>query len=257
MARPIAVRAEIVGRLHQARAEMTLPEAIDDDPRASADAADRQPAGEFACAVDWHVGGEFRLIVRRPGCSAAADRRGSTCSPTRRAAAREWACASTCRSRSRESSRACGGSESSSASNSACIFTRSSPVFVRSTSFSSSISPLIRFVSASQACLLRGRGERDVVLLRRGEVGLQAVVVLLRNRLQLVVVAAGTADREPEKRGADDVGPLGQHFVATERDLRIARVAPDGAEAMKDRRGQARRDPAEPISSPAICSATN
>lgn len=87
--------------------------------------------------------------------------------------------------------------------------------------------------------LFGGRREDKVVLLGRGEVCLQAVVVLLRDRLQFVIVAASTPDGQAENRRADDVGPLGEHFVAAERDVGIPRVAPHWAKPMKDRCGQA------------------
>ena len=81
---------------------------------------------------------------------------------------------------------------------------------------------------------LRGGRERNVVLLRRREVGLQPVVIALQNRIELVVVTTRAADRQPEKRRADNVRALGEHLVATERDLGIARVAPHRAEAVKN-----------------------
>ena len=89
---------------------------------------------------------------------------------------------------------------------------------------------------------------------RRRQVGLEPVVILLRDRLELVVVAAGAADRQAEERGADDVGPLGEHFVAAERDLGVPGVAPDRAEPVEDRRGLAARGRPGAISSPASCS---
>ena len=77
------------------------------------------------------------------------------------------------------------------------------------------------------------------MLLGRRQVRLEPVVVFLRDRLELVVVAAGTADRQPEERRADDVGPLGQDLVAAERDLGVAGVPPHRAEPVEDRRGLA------------------
>ncbi len=77
------------------------------------------------------------------------------------------------------------------------------------------------------------------MLLGRRHVGLEPVVVFLRDRLELVVVAAGTADRQTEERRADDVGPLREHLVAAEGDLGIARVSPHRAEPVEDRRGLA------------------
>jgi hypothetical protein len=86
--------------------------------------------------------------------------------------------------------------------------------------------------------LVRGRSQRNIVFLGRREVGLQPVVILLRDRLQLVVVAAGAADRHPQECSADDVGPLGQHLVAGQGDLRIAGVAADRPQPVEDAGGE-------------------
>ena len=76
-------------------------------------------------------------------------------------------------------------------------------------------------------------GQDEIVLARAGQKRLEAVVILLRNRIVLVVVASSAADAEPEKRGADDIDALGQHFVAARGDLLIAGVTPNRPEPMK------------------------
>ena len=45
------------------------------------------------------------------------------------------------------------------------------------------------------------------------KVGLQAVIVPLGDRVELVVVAAGTADGDAQKGGTGGVGPIGQALV--------------------------------------------
>ena len=65
------------------------------------------------------------------------------------------------------------------------------------------------------------RGEAMSCSSVAGQKRLEPVVILLRDRLQLVVVATGTADRQPEERRADNIGTLGQDLVAAQRDLRI------------------------------------
>ena len=87
--------------------------------------------------------------------------------------------------------------------------------------------------------LLLGRGARDVVALRRGEEGLHAVVVALADGIELVIVAAGAAERHAEQRRADDVGHLGEHFVAAAGDFLVAGVLaqrPQAVEAGGDQR---------------------
>ena len=108
--------------------------------------------------------------------------------------------------------------------------------------FSRSISARIRPTSPPRPAP-RPAGEDDIVLLGRRQVRLEPVVVLLRDRLQLVVVAAGTADRQSEERGADDVGALGQDLVAAQGDVGIPRVPPHRAEPVEDGRRQALRGP--------------
>ena len=73
------------------------------------------------------------------------------------------------------------------------------------------------------------------MLLRGGEERLQPVVILLADRIELVIVAARATDRQPEEGRADDVRPLGQHFVAAEGDFLVARVPPHRAEPMEPR----------------------
>jgi predicted RNA-binding protein with RPS1 domain len=71
------------------------------------------------------------------------------------------------------------------------------------------------------------------VLLRRRQEGLEAVVVLLRNRIELVIVAPRAADGQAQERQADDVGPLGQHLVAAPGHFLVSRVAPHRAQAVE------------------------
>ena len=62
--------------------------------------------------------------------------------------------------------------------------------------------------------LLHRRDQRELDLLRGGEDGLKAEVIFLRDRVELVVVAAGTAHRQPQVGRTGHVGPVGQLFVA-------------------------------------------
>ena len=75
--------------------------------------------------------------------------------------------------------------------------------------------------------------ERRVVLVRRSEERLQSVIVFLFERVEHVIVAAGTADRQPEKHRPDGVGHFGEDFVPAERDLGVAGISADGAKPMK------------------------
>src|SRR5262249_14102715 len=63
------------------------------------------------------------------------------------------------------------------------------------------------------------------------------VVILLRNGTELVIVTTRASNGQPEKRRADHIRPFRQNFVPAEGDLGIARVAPHGAEPMKNRGG--------------------
>ena len=81
--------------------------------------------------------------------------------------------------------------------------------------------------------LFAGARQHDVVFLRRGQERLEAVVVFLRDRVELVIVAAGTADRQAEEHDRGRVGHLGQHFVAAEGDFLVAGVPPDRTEAVE------------------------
>src|SRR5690606_558829 len=59
--------------------------------------------------------------------------------------------------------------------------------------------------------------ERNLAVPNAGKGRIQAVVVLLRDRIELVIVTAGAADRQPQKR----LGCRGDHFVECVRpDLR-------------------------------------
>ena len=90
------------------------------------------------------------------------------------------------------------------------------------------------------ASFFRGR-ERHVVLVSRGQVRLQPVIVFLKKRIELVVVAPRAADCQSEKHAAHGVGHFRQHFVAAERHIAIARVPPDRPQTVKphgDQRGR-------------------
>ena len=43
-----------------------------------------------------------------------------------------------------------------------------------------------------------------------GEIRLEPVVILLRDGLELEIVAPGTADRQPEEGRTEDIGALGR-----------------------------------------------
>ena len=53
-----------------------------------------------------------------------------------------------------------------------------------------------------------------------------------------MVAAPGAGHRQPEEHGADDIGSLGEHIVATQGDLGISRVAADRAQPVEDRSRQ-------------------
>ena len=93
-------------------------------------------------------------------------------------------------------------------------------------------------------------GEVDVLGLRAGEERLEAVVVALRDRVELVVVAAGAADRQAEDGRPEAVDHLGQHLladlvrveVAADHVDRAAAVQPGGEPQVRRRRaGPCRR----------------
>src|SRR5262245_11140381 len=78
-----------------------------------------------------------------------------------------------------------------------------------------------------------GVAELNVALLRRGEKGLQAIVVALPDRIGHVIVAARAADGQAKERRADGVGQLREDFVAAESDVSVAGIATYGAEAVE------------------------
>src|SRR5262249_33380242 len=75
--------------------------------------------------------------------------------------------------------------------------------------------------------------EGDIVLLRRRQERLKAVVVRQGDLVELVIVAAGATDGHAEEDDADGVGHLGEGLVAAEYQLGVAGVAADRAEAVK------------------------
>ena len=104
--------------------------------------------------------------------------------------------------------------------------------------------------------------EHEVGFVGGAEVGLQAVVIDLSNGVEHVVVAAGAADGHGQERGADDVGALGENFVAAGGDFLVAGVAADRSQAVKAGGGQRFAAAfvlgiAAAISSPASCSRMN
>ena len=60
----------------------------------------------------------------------------------------------------------------------------------------------------------------SIAVLDTGEERLHRVVVALRDRIELVIVAAGTADREPEQRRTGSLNDLVQ-FVLARQPLRL------------------------------------
>ena len=92
---------------------------------------------------------------------------------------------------------------------------------------------ILPFVASVASAFSAGGGEDNVVLLGRREVRLKPVVVLLRDRFELVVVASGTADGEAEDRGPEDVRAIGQDLVAAQGDLGVTRVPTDWAEPVE------------------------
>ena len=88
-------------------------------------------------------------------------------------------------------------------------------------------------LSPSTPPAARRVASRTSLLVRRGEEGLHAVVVGLADGVELVIVAARAAERHAEERRADDVGHLGQHFVAAAGDFLVAGVLAQRAEAVE------------------------
>ena len=82
------------------------------------------------------------------------------------------------------------------------------------------------------------RIEDQIRFARSAEVRLQPVVVDLADRVEHVVVAARAANGQAEQRRPDDVGPLGEDFVAARGHLLVASVAADWPEAVESRRGE-------------------
>ena len=199
MAGPRAVDAEVVRRVHEARAEVVLPDAVDHHARGQRIVGIGEPRARSVRGFA-RVGGQFRDLRRRSRCRAAAGRpRAPSCPCSPRF--RTWIgvrSAATLRTVLRAGS---GGGKLSSSSfsfDSAC--SRASPV-----------SPVHRLLKLLDLGLDRvglrlprglfgGARPDDVVFVRRGEERLQAVVVVLRDRVELVVVAAGAADRQAEER---------------------------------------------------------
>ena len=81
--------------------------------------------------------------------------------------------------------------------------------------------------------LLLLAGEHEVVGLDLREMRLQAVVIGLAERVELMIVAARAAHRDAEERGAHDVGHLGEHFVVGAGDVLVAGVLAQRAEAVE------------------------
>ena len=82
-------------------------------------------------------------------------------------------------------------------------------------------------------CLLLLAGKDNVVLLRCRQKRLQAVVVLLTNRIEHVIVTSCASDRERKEGRPDNVGPLRQHFIAAAGDFLIAGIAPNRPQAVQ------------------------
>ena len=96
-------------------------------------------------------------------------------------------------------------------------------------------------------------------MINAGERRVQTVVVLLRNRIKLVIVTTGAADRQPEKcfaRGADDfVNRIGAYLRRLSRigiSNNVQRTANKKSKPDFDR-----RDRRAASASPARCSITN
>ena len=233
MAGAVALGAEVVDRLHQPGAEVVLPEPVDDHPGRQRMLGRGQPAGQPGARVG-HVGGQLGQVV---GTSTLGGR-GPTGSPlfSQTPRFRTWIGVRCCESfqmagivgRRRRASSLRAPRSPCSAALAPAPGARLRPGFL-----TCAISVLTDLRLRLPGFPLRRRGEDDVVLLGRREVRLEPVVVLLRDRLELVVVAAGTADGQPEERRADDVGALGQDLVAAQGDLGVAGVPPDRAEPVE------------------------
>ena len=88
------------------------------------------------------------------------------------------------------------------------------------------------------ASLLLGVGrEFDFGVLGGSEEGLQPVKVALRNRIELVVVAASTRDGESEHRGTEAAHHLGEQFLANHFAVEVAADHVDRPAAVQAGRG--------------------
>ena len=91
---------------------------------------------------------------------------------------------------------------------------------------------LLPFLDRAVAC------EDCVLLPRRAEVRLEAVVVDLADRIEHVIVAPRATDSKPQERRADDVRALGEDFVATGCDFLVAGVAANRSQPMQASGGE-------------------
>ena len=86
--------------------------------------------------------------------------------------------------------------------------------------------------------LLLGGELRHIAIVRGGEVGLQAIVVALAEGIEFVIVATRAADGNAQQRGTHDVSHLGKHFIAAAGYFLIAGVFAQRSEAVKARGDQ-------------------
>ena len=222
--------AEIVRRVDDAAAEVILPDAIHHHARGERIVGIGDPLGQF---------GARSSAVAGSSASLRGSRTPSGRMPTRSPLAGILAARQRCDRRALlrlvRSRCGCEGSGAGilSCSSSICLG-RLLPLVERlgvffpaqlrtSAARTFAISSWTGAAFSFQAACSSGVALATSLLVGRAKEGLQAVVVALADRIELVIVAARAADRDAEEGRADDVGHLGQDFVAAAGDFLIAR----------------------------------
>ena len=235
VARAVAVLAKIVRRLDEAGAEVVLPDAIHGDAGGEWVRGRGEPARELG-ARSGGVGGQFgQIVAHEHGRRAWRD--GLAFVVPIAALEHVDGCALRGFVADAEDRRRCRrerGLEVANLSRHA-LAVGALQIFQHAAEFVELGVEWFPFRLERRA--LRRRQEKDAVFLRGGKIRLQAVIVLLQDRIDFVVVAAGAADGQPEDGGADDVGALDEDFVAADGDVLVAGIAADRAEAVKPRGG--------------------
>ena len=237
MAGPVSMGAEVVQCLHQPDTEVMGPDPVDDDPRGQRVFGRGEPAGQPGPRV-LHVGWQFRLDRGNQNAERPGADRFSLILPD--ASLQDVNSGPLLRVVLRRRDHGRGGGHR--------VIKRldlvgESLFLLRTRRSHLPLEPSDRGLDLSRFRLpglqLGLGGQADVVLICRREVSLELVVIFLTDRFQLVVVAAGAADRQSEERRANDIGAFGQDLVAAQRDLRVPRVPAHGTQAVENRGGLA------------------